>query len=142
MTPFRARLEPVPHGGCYVPVPDRVATRAGLKTWDRVRGTVDGVSFGSTLAKYSGVFHLGVPKAALEEAKRKLGDTVSLKIERDDAPLAIPADLARALKKSGVRKNFEALTPAHQRMRVKSVVEAKKPETRERRIAAVVKQLH
>jgi hypothetical protein len=40
MISFSAKLEPVPHGGHYVLVPEEVAVKAGLKHGARVRGTV------------------------------------------------------------------------------------------------------
>ena len=144
MTRFRARLEPVPHGGCYAPVPERVAARAGLTTHDRVRGTVDGVTFRSSLAKYRDGFHLGVPKAALAVAARGVGDTVALAIEFDDEPLpadVVPPALAKAMKQAGVRATFDALAPGQRRKHVQSVLDAKRPETKARRIAAVVAAL-
>ena len=42
---FRARLEPVPHGGLYVVVPADIAEAARLRHGARVRGTVNGVEY-------------------------------------------------------------------------------------------------
>ena len=65
MERFKAKLEPVPHGGQFVVVPPEKAEAAGLKYGARVRGTVNGASFRSSLMKYSGIFHMGVHKATL-----------------------------------------------------------------------------
>ena len=142
MQTFRARLEPVPHGGCYVIVPAEVADAAGLKYKDRVRGTVNGASYRSSLMKYSGLFHMGVHKATLAKADAKLGDEVDVAIARDTAPLPndrVPPDLARALKaRKGAFDAFESLAPSRRREFVGSVKEAKTPETRARRIAKIV----
>lgn len=145
MERFRAKLEPVPHGGCYVVVPPKVAEAAGLKHGLRVRGTVDGAAYRSLLMKYGGAFHLGVHKATLEEAGKKHGDRVAVEIETDDEPLptdVVPPDLAKALKKNAAaRRAFERLSPSHKREHVKHVMEAKREETRARRIAKTIETL-
>lgn len=145
MIRFRATLEPVPHGGSYVVVPERVAARAGVGFRDRVRGTVRGIPYRSSLARYSGVFHLLIPKASLSAAGAVLGDRLIVALEADREPLptdTVPEDLARALDgRAGARAAFEALSTAHRRMRVKHVLEAARPETRLRRIGRVVEAL-
>src|SRR5262252_2441606 len=134
MVRFPGTLEPVPHGGLFVAVSDEVAARAGVRYKDRVRGTVNGVPYRSSLMRYSGVFHLGIPKAAYTEAGVGEGDAVRVTLELDPEPLptdTIPDDLARALDaKPGARATFERMAPAHRREHVKYVIEAKKPETR------------
>jgi hypothetical protein len=146
---FKATLEPVPHGGLYVVVPAKTAAAAGLKYGARVRGTVNGASYRSSLMKYSGVFHMGVHKATLAEAgaktELKSGDRVAVTIELDDQPLAtdvVPDDLAKAITTTpATRAAWTKLSPAHKREHVKQVIGAKKPETRARRIAATVAAL-
>jgi bacteriocin resistance YdeI/OmpD-like protein/uncharacterized protein DUF1905 len=145
MVRFRARLEPVPHGGCYVTVADDVAARAGVGYAARVRGTVDGVAYRSSLMRYGGVFHLGIHKAVRVEAGRSLGDRVEVTLEADPEPLptdVVPDDLARALAaRAGARAAFDALSPAHRREHVKHVIEAKRDDTRARRIDKTVETL-
>jgi len=50
MERFKAKLEPVPHGGLFVVVPPEKAEAAGLKYGARVRGTVNG-------APFRGIYH-------------------------------------------------------------------------------------
>jgi Domain of unknown function (DUF1905) len=71
MERFKATLEPVPHGGHFVVVPAKIAAAAGLKYGARVRGTVDGAAYRSSVMKYSGVFHLGVHKAKKPETRAR-----------------------------------------------------------------------
>ena len=145
MQRFRATLEPVPHGGCYVVVPPEIAAAAGLKYRDRVRGTVNGATFRSSLMKYSGVFHMGVHKATLTAAGVGTGDKVIVQIERDTEPLPndrVPDELSRALRKNKkAAATFAALAPSHKREYVGFITEAKKPETRARRIEKTVAAL-
>ena len=145
MKSFSAQLEPVPHGGHYVIVPSEVAEAAGLRHGARVRGTLNGVRYRSSLMKYGGVFHLGVHKATLAEAGVEAPTSVRVSIELDDQPLptdTVPPDLARALKKEArAGQAWQALRPSARREHVKSVVDAKKPETRARRIEKIIAAL-
>jgi hypothetical protein len=142
---FVAKLEPVPHGGHYVVVPIEVALDAELRHGQRVRGAVNGVPYRSSLMMYGGVFHLGVHKATLAAAGVTARASVTVTIERDAEPLptdTVPDDLARALARSAkARSAWDALRPSLKREHVKSVLDAKKPETRERRIAKIVAAL-
>jgi uncharacterized protein YdeI (YjbR/CyaY-like superfamily) len=56
--------------------------------------------------------------------------------------LNIPADLQTALKQTAsVHQAFFALSPSHQREYLKWIEEAKREETRTKRIAAMVERL-
>jgi hypothetical protein len=142
---FTAKLVPVPHGGHYVVVPKTVATAAGLRHGQRVRGTVNGVRYRSSLMIYSGIFHLGVHKATLEGADVTPPATVRVSIEADTEPLptdAVPDDLAKALKRSAsVAAAWTRLRPSLKREHVKSLLEAKKADTRTRRLHKIVSSL-
>jgi Bacteriocin-protection, YdeI or OmpD-Associated/Domain of unknown function (DUF1905) len=145
MQSFRAKLEPVPHGGHYVAVPAKIAEAAGLKHAARVRGTVGGAPYRSSLMMYGGVFHLGVHKATLAAAGVAPPAHVSVTIELDDEPLptdTVPEDLERALqRKRGALAAWRTLAPSARREHVKSVLDAKRPETRSRRIEKIVASL-
>lgn len=147
MQSFRGVLKPVPHGGHYVEVPAKVAERAGLVHAARVRGTVNGAAYRSSLMKYSGVFHLGVHQATLAAAGIDVTAEapVRVTIELDDEPLptdVVPDDLAAALAKNArARKAWEVLRPSMKREYVKAITGAKRVETRERRLKTVIEAL-
>ena len=145
MHSFTAALQPVPHGGMYVVVPAEVATAAGLRHGQRVRGTVDGAPYRSALMKYSGDFHVGLHKATLTSIGAVAGQSVLVAIEPDDQPLptdVVPDDLAQALAgRPEAAAAWQALAPSHRREHVKAILEAKRPETRTRRITACVEAL-
>lgn len=145
MKRFTATLTPIRGGGHFVVVPAEIADAAGLRYGARVRGKVNGVAYRSSLMKYSGTFHMGVHKATIAEAGAAPGDEVTVHIELDDQPLptdTVPADLKRAIDAKAVaRAAWQQLSPSHRREHVKHVTEAKKPETRARRIAATVAAL-
>jgi hypothetical protein len=142
---FTAKLQPVPHGGHYVAVPRTVAEAAGLKHGLRVRGSVNGAPYRSSLMMYGGIFHLGVHKATLAAADVKGPAVVTVSIEADDEPLptdVVPPDLARALKKkSTAAAAWERLRPSLRREHVRSLQSAKKPETRARLLDKIVASL-
>lgn len=142
---FKAKLEPVPRGGLFVVVPAEVAAKAGLAHGARVRGTLNGVAYRSSLMKGGGVFHLGVHKATATSAGVSKGARVDVTLELDDEPLptdVVPKDLAKALHgDSNVRASWQHLAPSIRRGHVQSVLNAKKAETRARRIAKLVESL-
>lgn len=135
---FVATIEAVDGGGHCVRVPDDAAAAARLEQRMRVRGTVAGVAYRSSLMKSDGRYWLGVHKATLAKAGVKAGDRVEIFLERDPEPLpedTVPAELAAALARDAtLRAAWEALPPSHRREHVKHVNEAKKAETRAARI--------
>ncbi|MEV5042235.1 YdeI/OmpD-associated family protein [Microbacterium sp. LMI1x-1-1.1] len=87
---------------------------------------------------------IGMSKAARAELGVEIGDEVDAQIDLDgeDRAVAVPEDLERALSaEPQVRAAFEALAPSRRKEMVRSVVEAKKAETREKRIAGAVDTL-
>ena len=91
----------MPHGGLFVTVPREVARAAAVAHGARVRGTVNGARYRSSLMKYSGVFHLGVHQATLRAAQVKVGDRVDITWLTDvtvavlsEAPSAAPPAMA------------------------------------------------
>jgi uncharacterized protein YdeI (YjbR/CyaY-like superfamily) len=53
----------------------------------------------------------------------------------------IPADFAAALKQNGLDAFFRDCTPSHRREYLKHISEAKRPETRAKRIAGAVERI-
>lgn len=71
------------------------------------------------------------------------GDTVEVTIEVDTLPrvIEVPEDLATAMHEAGVRAAFDTLSNSRQRALVDPVVQAKAPETRQRRIDKAIEAL-
>ncbi len=106
-----------------------------------VRVTIGGRSARLRLAVMGGQNLIGLSKAARAELGVEIGDEVEALIELATAPreVEVPDDLAAALAAApGAREAFDALAPSHRKEHVRAVLEAKKPETRERRVAACV----
>lgn len=145
MQRFTGTLTSARGGGHFVVVPPEVSEAVGLRYGVRVRGTVNGVAYRSSLMPSAGTFCLGVHKATVEAAGVEIGAPIDVAIEIDDQPLptdTVPPDLAKAIGKTAATKAAWAkLAPSHKREHVKAVLEAKKPETRAKRIAAAVEML-
>jgi len=67
--------------------------------------------------------------------------TVEIALDTAERTVDVPADFAKAMRAAGVRKAFDALSYSHRKEHVRVIEEAKKPETRERRIQAAVAAL-
>src|SRR5438477_4984110 len=78
MTRFKGRIESARGGGHLVAIPDRAAKAAKLAYRMRVRGTLAGTDYRSSLMPSDGSFCLGVHKATLAKAGVAIGDTVTI----------------------------------------------------------------
>lgn len=96
------------------------------------------------LAAMGGKYLIGLSKAARADLGVEIGDAVEAVIALDTAErtVEIPEDLAAALdSEPGLREAFDRLAYSHRKENVRSVLEAKRSETRERRIAGVLDRL-
>ena len=86
---------------------------------------------------------IGLSKANRAQLGVDIGDEVDATIDLDSAErvVEIPEDLSTALEAAGARAAFDALTYSRRKELARGVAEAKRPETRERRVAAVVEEL-
>ena len=138
---IRAELPSAGGGGHVVAIGDDVAASLGLKQHSRVRGTINGRPYRSSIARYGGVTYLGVHRATVERGGLAIGDSVEVTIELDTEPreIDIPAELQRALEANAKAKTaWDALSPSHKREHARAVADAKKPTTRVRRIEKTI----
>ncbi len=109
-----------------------------------VRGTINGLAFRTTVIAMGGGSWLGFRQDQQRAAGVTWGDTVHIEVERDDEPreVEVPEDLAAALAADPEAKaRFDALSFTHRRERAGFVAEAKRPETRARRIEETLQVL-
>jgi hypothetical protein len=139
---FEATLEQ--HGsGTVVVVPFDLKEAFGSGR-PPVRATVNGYSFRTTLFTMGGRALLGLNREVREAVGIEAGHEVSVELERDDEPRAVevPPDLASALDRDpAVRETFDALSYTHRKEYVRWIEDAKRDETRARRIARAVEML-
>ena len=130
-------------GGHWVEVPFDAKQVFG-EARPPVRGTVNGTPFRSRLAVYSGTTYLGLTKAVRTAAGIEVGATVTVVMERDDAPrvVDVPEPLARALARDkAASAAFDKLAFTHRKEYAEWIAEAKRDETRERRAAKAIEML-
>lgn len=96
------------------------------------------------LAVMGGQNLIGLSKAARAELGVAIGDTVTASIALDTAErtVEVPEDLATALDADPrLRAAFDKLPYTHRKEHVRAITEAKRPETRTRRVAAAIEML-
>ncbi|WGL50481.1 YdeI/OmpD-associated family protein [Nocardioides sp. BP30] len=109
-----------------------VVLTAGGRTW---RGSV---------ASMGGEFLIGLSKQARAEAGLAVGDIVDLTVATDEAPreVEVPPALAEALAADAVAAAaYERLAFTHRKEFARWVGEAKREETRERRVQEALAML-
>jgi len=109
-----------------------------------VKGTINGFPFRSSLMNM-GEGHMMVVNAQLRAgAKCKAGDTVSVVIELDEdkRTVEVPAYLKKMIDRDPKAREFwPTLSFTHQKEYVGEIEGAKRPETREKRITAMMDAL-
>lgn len=109
-----------------------------------VRAVVNGVEYRGTIARMGGSYMLGIPKAFRDAAGISAGEHIVVTLEKDELPrvVALPADLAEALKNDKrAAEAWEKLSFTHKKEYVTAIEEAKRPETRARRLAKTIEML-
>jgi hypothetical protein len=123
---------------CAIDIPFDVEKTFGARGRVPVRGTLNGAPFRSSIFRMGGGCHfMAVNRETREGAGVGGGETVSVVMERDEEPrtVEVPADFLRALRADrAAREAWERLSYTHRKEHVRAVEEAKRPETRARRI--------
>jgi len=125
-------------------VPPAVVEALGAGKRAKVVVTINGYSYRSSIAPYTGVYMLPLAAEHRNGAGVAAGDVIDVDLAVDTEVRAVvaPADLAAALDAdAAARKAFDALSYSNQRRHVLSVEDAKTPETRARRVAKVLERL-
>ncbi len=108
-----------------------------------VKVSINGAEYRSTIMKMGGKYMMAVPKVFREAAEIKAGELVTVTMEKDTEKRAVevPKDLAEALKKADLTDVFAKMSFTHQKEYVNAVKDAKKEETRIRRIEKTIEML-
>jgi antitoxin component of MazEF toxin-antitoxin module len=106
-----------------------------------VAGTINGSPFRTRAFRMGGVQGIRFNQQILKAADAGPGDAVVIELWRDDEErvVDVPPDLAEAL--GDLRAAFDAASYTQRKEWAQSVAEAKKAETRERRVAKVVAEV-
>ena len=135
---IRTTLEPRGPAAAIVLTDEQVAEIAGSAKSPPVRVTVNGNTMRLRVARMGGESLIGFSKAARAEAGVEIGAEIEAEIVLDDTPreVEIPSDLTAALAgDDAARAAFEKLSYTHRKEFARWVEEAKRDETRERRVA-------
>ena len=118
------------------------------ETFGRVRApvvvTVNGHSFRTTTMRYGDVDLIGLNREVREASGLAAGDRAEFEIDADTRPreVEIPEALAVALHDDvAARDAFNGLSYTHREEYVRWIEEAKRDETRERRLAKAVEMV-
>ena len=127
-----------------VVVPPEIVEALGAGRKPKVKVTINGYTWRSSVAVMDGKFMVGVNAEAREGAGVAGGDEVDVHLELDAEPreVEVPADLAGALaREPAAAARFSALSYSNQRRHVMAIDAARTDETRARRIDACLAAL-
>ncbi len=143
MERFEATIDAARGGGALVAVPAGVVEALGGGGRIPVRATFDGVPYRGSIVSMGGQQCLGLLTSIRDQLGKAPGDRVVVTLERDDVErtVTVPEDLAAALTEAGAADVFGRLSYSHQREYVTWISEAKRHETRQRRIAQTVERI-
>lgn len=137
---FKVELQRVQETGTMFRVPFDLEEAFG-RVRPPVKVTIRSHTWRTTPGVYDGIGYVVVNRAVKAATGVDAPDRVRVRMELDTEPrkVAVPRDLAAALAADRVaKKAFASLSFTHQREYVEWVEEAKRPETRARRIASTV----
>jgi hypothetical protein len=127
-----------------IEVPAEAVAALGTSKRPKVVVGLNGYTYRTTVAAYGDVFMLPVAAEHRNAAGLKAGDLLEVTLELDLEPrtVEVPADLAAALaEQPGATAAFDKLAYSVRKEHARQVESAKAPETRQRRIAAIVAKL-
>jgi hypothetical protein len=109
-----------------------------------VVATVNGYTWRTSIARRRGEFLLGLSRAVRQEAGVEAGDSVDVGLELDTAErtVDVPEALATALAGDpAAREVFDRLAYTHRKEYARWIEEAKRDETRQRRVGQAIEML-
>ncbi len=141
---FRAIIENAGGGGAYVIVPFDVEQVFGKKRV-RIKALIDGETYRGSLVRMGSPHHiLPVLKEIREKIGKTFGDEVGIIVEEDLDPreIVIPSDFMEVLKGTHeANSSFSRLSVTHQKEYIRWIDEAKREQTRKKRIIQAVDML-
>ena len=109
-----------------------------------VKAKVNGAEYRGTIVRMGGKYMLGIPKVFREAAGITAGENIVVTLQKDveERTVTIPPDLAKELKKDKVlQEAWDKLSFTIRKENARDLEEAKRPDTRERRLAKTIAML-
>ncbi|XUX00319.1 MAG: YdeI/OmpD-associated family protein [Dehalogenimonas sp.] len=146
MPEFEAVIHSPPDAprAAYICVPFDIEEVFGTRARVAVKGTFDGRPYRGTIQPMTGGHVIGIDAGMRKSLGKNAGDSIHVVMEKDteERTVVIPADLLTALDQNPVsRDRFDKLSYSHRKEYIEYITEAKKPETRSRRIQKTVGEL-
>ncbi len=140
---FKARMIEGKGGGAGIMFPYDVQQEFGTRGNVPVKATLDGAPYTGSLMNCGAMGHtLGVLKGIREQIGKGPGDTIDVVVWKDEVvrTVEIPAAFKTLLEKEGLLAGFEKMSYTHRKEYIRWIEEAKKEETRQRRMQKAVAQ--
>jgi hypothetical protein len=141
---FRTQLQARGPAAAVVLDDDQVATVGEGARRFPVVATVNGHTWRTSVARIGGESLLGLNRQVREAAGVAAGDTVDVVVLLDEQPreVDLPDDLATALSTDPTAKAaFDAMAFTHRKEYARWVAEAKRDDTRQRRVAQALEMI-
>ena len=141
---FKAKIEAGDGGGAYVLFPYDTGKEFATKGKVPVKATFDKVPYTGSLIKYGKPLHLlGMAKAIREQIGKSPGDTLEVVVWKDEEvrTVEVPAQFENLMKKEGLLPVFKKLSYTHRKEYCRWITEAKKEETRLKRLEKAIEML-
>lgn len=125
-----------------IEVPADLVTRLDSGKRPPVRAIINGYTYRTTIGVMAGRYLLSVSSDVRAAAGVAAGDDVDVELELDTSPreLDIPPDLGAAMD-AGTRRFFDALSYSRKQRFVLPIMQAKTPQTRQRRLDTAIAAL-
>lgn len=120
----------------FVTFPYEVRELFGVAGRVPITALIDGLDYRGSLVTYGGPHLLLILTAIREKLGKQPGDSVHVRLELDEAErvVELDQDVADSLVDAGLMEAFRGMSYSHQREYALWIADAKKPETRRRRI--------
>jgi hypothetical protein len=128
---------------CFIPVTFDPKSVFG-KVRAPVKVTLNGYTYRSTIAAMGGPPFIPLRRSNREAAGLEGGETLEVRLDLDTEKREVkpPADFAKALKAAPPAwERWQEMSYTHQREYVEALADAKKPETRARRLESAVQAI-
>ena len=143
-TSFKTKLKQEPGmNATGIQVPDEAIAALDAGKKPKVKVTVNGYSYRSTVAAFPDAYMLPFASEHRQASGIKAGDDIDVTLELDTEPrlVEVPEDLAAAMDTAGVREAFDKLSYSVRKEHARQVESAKAAETRTKRITGIVAKL-
>jgi hypothetical protein len=148
MPEFDATIQSPPDAprAAYICVPFEIDVKEvfGTKARVPVKGTFDGRPYRGTIQPMTGGHVIGISADMRRSLGKNTGDIIHVVMEQDteERIIDIPADLLTALNSHpAARDFFNKLPYSHKKEYIQHITEAKKAETRARRVEKTVERI-